>query len=410
MPIKSQATQDFYQLQSPAPGTPIEPSEREIAQGWANGKNPSPLPKLFQPLNIRGLTFKNRIWVSPMCMYSSEDGFSTDYHLAHYSQYAIRGAGLIFTEATGVLPEGRISFNCLGLWKDEHIENLARTVSHLHKYGTAVGIQLAHSGRKGSSIPPHAFGTRDSFRATLEEGAWPDKVYGPSSIAYSNGFFTPHEMSIAEIEGVQQAFVDSAKRADKAGFDVIEIHGAHGYLFAQFLSPLSNQRTDSYGGSFENRIRMLIETVRRVRQVWPEHKPLFVRLSTTEWVEGGWDVDDSVALAKILVNEGVDLVDCSSGGNDPRQNIPVGPGYQVPPAARIKKEVPELLIGAVGLITKGSQANEILEAGNADVVFIAREFLRNPSFVLSSAHELQVFIKWPNQYERSRLKPKYSFF
>ncbi|KAJ2786608.1 hypothetical protein GGI15_001382 [Coemansia interrupta] len=392
-----------------APGTAIEPTAIEIHQGFAAGKNPNPLPKVFQPLKIRNYTFKNRIWVSPMCMYSSEDGFTNDFHMSHYSQFAIRGAGLVMTEATGVLPEGRITPNCLGIWKDEHIDGLSRIVNHVHKYGAVAGMQLGHSGRKGSTIPLGMIGYRDTMRATEEDGAWPENVYGPSAIAFDGSHYTPREMSLEDIERVQQAFADAAVRAGKAGFDLVELHGAHGYLLFEFLSPLSNQRTDKYGGSFENRTRMLIETVRRVRQVWPEDKPLFVRISASEWVEGGWGIDDTVALAKLLVNEGVDLIDCSSGGNDPRQKITNGPGYQVPFAEKVKREVPGLYVGAVGLITEGQQANEILENDKADVLFIAREFLRNPSFVLSTAHELGVNIRWPVQYERAMLKPKYKF-
>ncbi|KAJ1815003.1 hypothetical protein LPJ75_002530 [Coemansia sp. RSA 2598] len=410
MPTTVSEQERRYENYRAAVGTAIEPSEQDIQQGFASGKNPDPLPKIFQPLKIRNHDFKNRIWVSPMCMYSSEDGFAADFHLAHYSQFAMRGAGLVFTEATGVLPEARISPNCLGIWKDEHMAGLSRIVKNIHQYGAKAGIQLSHSGRKGSSIPLSLSKIRDSQRATVEEGAWPDHVYGPSAVPFDNSHYKPSEMTLEQIESVQEAFVDAAVRADKAGFDVVELHGAHGYLLYQFLSPLSNRRTDNYGGSFENRTRMLIETVRRVRAVWPAEKPLFVRISSTEWVEGGWDIEDTVLLAKILVNEGVDLLDCSSGGNSSLQKIPVGPGYQIPFAARVRKDVPGLLTGAIGLITKGEQANEILETGQADVVFAAREFLRNPSFVLSSAHEMGVNIKWLNQYERGQLKPKYKFF
>ncbi|KAJ1857496.1 NADH-dependent flavin oxidoreductase [Coemansia sp. RSA 1722] len=408
-PATTKDPRDFYQDQNPAPGTAIEPSELEIQQGFANGKNPDPLPKLFQPLKIRGYNIKNRIWVSPMCMYSAQDGFVSDFHLSHYSQFAMRGAGLIMVEATGVLPEGRISPNCLGIWKDEHIEGLRRTVSHMHKYGAVAGIQLGHSGRKGSTIPLQLYGTRDTFKSTLEEGAWPDKVYGPSAIPYDENHYVPKEMTAEQIKLVQQAFIDGAVRADKAGFDVIELHSAHGYLLFEFLSPLSNKRTDDYGGSFENRVRMLIEVARGVRKVLPEHKPLFVRVSSTDWVEGGWTAEDTVALAKLLTNEGVDLLDCSTAGNDPRQNIPLAPGYQVQFATKVKDEVPGMLTGAVGLINNGKMAKDIIESDKADAIFVAREFLRNPSFVLSTAHELGINIKWPNQYERGRLKTKYSF-
>ncbi|KAJ2043950.1 hypothetical protein H4S04_006489 [Coemansia sp. S16] len=403
-------SQDFYQSQAnPSPGTAIEPPAAAIAQGFAQGPNPNPLPKAFQPLTIRNYTIKNRIWVSPMCTYSSDDGYATDFHLSHYSQYAMRGAGLIVVEATGVLPEGRITPNCLGIWKDEHVENLSRIVNHAHKYGAVMGIQLGHSGRKGSTIPLHLYGTRDTLHASDREGGWPNNIYGPSPIAYDDQHYTPREMTIADIGAVQQAFVDAAVRADKAGFDVIELHGAHGYLIYEFLSPLSNHRTDSYGGSFDNRVRFLVEIIRKIRQVWPKEKPLFVRVSATDWVEGGWAIDDTVALARIVSAEGVDLIDCSTAGNDPRQKIPLAPGFQVPFATAVKEQVPEILTGAVGLITKPSQVSEITQNDKADVVFAAREFLRNPSFVLSTAHELGVYIKWANQYERGRVKTKYSF-
>ncbi|KAJ2558245.1 NADH-dependent flavin oxidoreductase [Coemansia sp. RSA 1933] len=400
---------EFYQVQDPSPGTAVEPTALEIGQGFAAGKNPDPLPKIFQPLKLRGYMAKNRFCVSPMCMYSSQDGFSTDFHLSHYSQYAIRGVGTILVEATGVLPEGRITPNCLGIWKDEHIDGLKRIVSHLHKYGAVAAIQLAHAGRKGSTIPLHLYGKRDSFMVTAEEGGWPDNVYGPSALAFDDKHYEPKAMTKELIETVQQAFVDAAVRAGKAGFDVIELHSAHGYLFHEFLSPLSNKRTDEYGGSFENRTRMLVETVRRVRKVWPEDKPLFVRVSATDWVDGGWDIDDTVELAKILVKEGVDLMELSSAGNDPRQEIQLRPGYQVQFATKVKEGVPEMRTAAVGIITESKQAGDIIESGKADIVSIARQFLSNPSFVLSTAHDLNVNIKWNNQYERGKRKIKYSF-
>ncbi|KAJ1858084.1 hypothetical protein GGH12_005060 [Coemansia sp. RSA 1822] len=400
---------DFYQVQNPPPGTVIEPTELEIGQGFAKGPNPDPLPKLFQPLKIRGLLAKNRIWVSPMCMYSAQDGFTTDFHLSHYSQFAMRGAGLVMVEATGVLPEGRISPNCLGIWKDEHIDGFRRIVNHMHKYGTIAAIQLGHGGRKGSTIPLQLYGTRDSMRSTVEEGGWPDNVYGPSAIAYDDLHNKPKEMTIDQINIVRQAFIDGARRADQAGFDVIEIHSAHGYLMFEFLSPLSNQRTDNYGGSFENRTRLLLEIVRGIREIWPQNKPLFVRISSTDWVEGGWTGDDTVNLSKLLLDAGVDFIDCSSAGNDPRQKIPLSPGYQVQFAERVKKEVPGMLSGAVGLITTSELARKVVEDGSADAVFLGREFLRNPSYVLSAAHEMGINIKWNNQYERGRLKTKYSF-
>ncbi|KAJ2708683.1 hypothetical protein H4R23_006964, partial [Coemansia sp. Cherry 401B] len=323
MPTAASDPRDFYQAQVPPPGTAIEPTQLEIDQGFATGPNPSPLPKLFQPLTIRGYTAKNRIWVSPMCMYSAQDGFATDFHLSHYSQFAVRGAGLVMVEATGVLPEGRISPNCLGIWKDEHVDSLRRIVSHMHKYGALAGIQIGHSGRKGSTIPLQFYGTRESLRSTAEEGGWPDNVYGPSAIAYDDAHYTPTAMTAGQIDTVRQAFIDAAARADQAGFDVLEIHSAHGYLLSSFLSPLSNQRTDKYGGSFENRTRLLLEVVHGIRQIWPQDKPLFVRVSSTEWVEGGWTIDDTVELSKALLAAGVDLIDCSSAGNNAHQKIPL---------------------------------------------------------------------------------------
>ncbi|KAJ1961060.1 hypothetical protein GGI12_003459 [Dipsacomyces acuminosporus] len=389
-PAISNAT-EFFLDQSPAPGTPG--AEADLGS----------LPKLFQPLKIREQTIKNRLWVSPMCMYSAQDGFTTDFHFAHYSQFAIHGAGLITVEATGVTPEGRITPNCLGLWNDEQIDGLRRIVNHLHKYGATAAIQLGHAGRKASTIPLHLYGTRPSFKADTDEEGWPEEVYGPSAIAYDDLHWTPKELSVDGIHRIQQAFIDAAVRAEKAGFDVIEIHGAHGYLTNEFLSPLSNKRTDKYGGSFENRIRFLVETVRGIRSVWPAEKPLFVRLSTTEWVEdAGWNVSDTIALAKVLVSEGVDLLDCSTGGNSPSQKIRVAPNYQIPNATQIKKNVPGLLVSGIGLITSGIQANKILEEDNIDAVASAREFLRNPAFALTAARELGANIKWSHQYERGR--------
>ncbi|KAJ2308586.1 hypothetical protein IWW55_000351, partial [Coemansia sp. RSA 2706] len=248
-----------------------------------------------------------------------------------------------------------------------------------------------------------------SLRSTAEEGGWPDNVYGPSAIAYDDAHYTPTAMTAGQIDTVRQAFIDATARADQAGFDVLEIHSAHGYLLSSFLSPLSNQRTDKYGGSFENRTRLLLEVVHGIRQIWPQDKPLFVRVSSTEWVEGGWTIDDTVELSKALLAAGVDLIDCSSAGNNAHQKIPLSPGYQVQFAERVKQDVPGMLSGAVGLISNASLASKVVEDGSADALFIGREFLRNPSFVLSTAHGLGINIKWNNQYERGRLKTKYSF-
>ncbi|KAJ2481408.1 hypothetical protein EV174_003476 [Coemansia sp. RSA 2320] len=327
----------------------------------------------------------------------------------------MRGVGLTFMEASGVSPEGRITPNCLGIWKDEHIGKLRQIVSFAHANKGAVGIQLAHAGRKSSTTAPWLMKVHGR-NADAAAGGWPDHVLGPSAVAFDSGSWQPTELSTQDIRRIQHDFVLAAIRAEKAGFDVIELHGAHGYLIHEFLSPISNKRTDEYGGSFDNRIRFLIETVRGVRRVWPEEKPLFVRLSMTDWVPpsndiptGGWTEEESVELAKALVTEGVDLVDCSTSGSSPMQQIPLAPGYQVRFAAAIKREVPGMLAGAVGLITGAKQANDIVEGDKADLVFIARALLRDPNFVLDAAADLGVFAQYPHQYERGRTKSKLTF-
>ncbi|KAJ1737279.1 hypothetical protein H4S06_002421 [Coemansia sp. BCRC 34490] len=408
---------NFFQEQKGlGPGAAVQPTASEIKQGFTTiTSNPDPLPKLFQPLNIRGLTLKNRAVVSPMCMYSGTDGFANDFHLAHIGQYALRGLGLIIMEATGVVPEGRISPNCLGLWKDEHIEKLTQIVNLAHANKSAIGIQLAHAGRKSSTTALWLIKERGS-NADAQNGGWPDNVVGPSAVPYNNGSWTPKELSIGDIKNIQQSFADAAVRANKAGFDVVELHGAHGYLLHEFLSPISNKRTDEYGGSFENRARMVVETARAVRKVWPKEKPLFVRLSITDWVEpsdeiptGGWTEEESIELAKLLVKEGVDLIDCSTSGSSPKQQIPLSPGYQIPFATAIKKNVPGILSGAVGLITEAKQANDAVEGDKADLVFLGRVLLRNPNFVLDAATQLGVFPQYPHQYERGRNKSTFTF-
>ncbi|KAJ1897426.1 hypothetical protein LPJ66_003377 [Kickxella alabastrina] len=408
---------DFYQEQRGlGPGSAITPTASDVSQGYTTQVgNPSPLPKLFQPLKIRELTLKNRTVVSPMCMYSSQDGFATDFHMVHYGQYALHGLGLIIVEATGVSPEGRITSNCLGIWKDEHIEKLRQVVDFAHVNKSAIGIQLAHSGRKGSSRPLWHIQEHGRY-ADEATGGWPQRVFGPSPVPFDKDSWTPQEMSLEDIRRVQQDFVDAAVRADKAEFDVIEIHSAHGYLVHEFLSPISNKRTDDYGGSFKNRIRFIVEIVQAVREVWPQEKPLFVRISVTDWVQqseeiptGGWTEEESIELAKILSDVGVDLIDCSSSGSSPKQEIPLGPGYQVRFSTSIKNEVPGIFTGAVGLITDPVQANNILEESKADLVFLARTLLRQPSFVLDAAVKLNVFAQYPHQYERGRNKTKYSF-
>jgi len=363
------------------------------------------MPRLLDPLTIRSITFSNRIFVSPMCEYSSEDGFANDWHLVHLGSRAVGGAGLVFTEATAVTPEGRISPQDLGIWKDAHVQSLARIVSFIHSQGSVSGMQLAHAGRKASTRRPWEGGGRLSEL----EGGWRN-VMAPSSIAFAGNFPQPIEMTPAMITRAVASFASAAKRALKAGFRVIEIHAAHGYLIHEFLSPLSNQRRDAYGGSFENRSRFAREVVAAVRKEWPQELPLFLRISATDWVDGGWDVDQSAALAKMLKALGVDFVDCSSGGNIAEAKIPLGPGYQVPFAERIRAEA-EILTGAVGLITTAQQAEDVVSAGRADAVVLAREMLRDPYFPLRAARELDQEITWPAQYLRaapSGTKPRVS--
>ncbi len=349
---------------------------------------------LFTPFSLRSVTFSNRIGVSPMCQYSSEDGFANDWHLVHLGARAQGGAALVTLEASAVTPEGRISSADLGIWKDEHIANLGRIARFLHSQGARAGIQLAHAGRKGSMTPPF-HGER---LLTAEEGAW--TPVAPSPIAFSPTYATPEALDQQGIDATIQAFAQGARRALTAGFDLIEIHAAHGYLLHEFLSPLSNQRTDAYGGSFENRTRLLLQVVDAVRAVWPEHLPLSVRISATDWTEGGWTPDDSVALARLLKNRGVDIIDVSSGGNVPGAKIPVAPGYQVAFAARIRREA-GIPTAAVGMITEPTQANSIIAAGEADLVFLAREFLRDPYWPVHAAQALTETATWPEQYLRA---------
>lgn len=350
---------------------------------------------LFEPIKIRSIELKNRITVSPMCQYSSIDGFANDWHLVHLGSRAVGGAGLIFTEAAAVSPEGRITHDDLGIWKDEHIALLKRITEFLEENGAVPGIQLAHAGRKASHFSPWKGG-----KALLEnEGAW--QTLAPSSIAYKAGEPLPKEMDKADINKVISDFGEAAERGLRAGFKVFEIHAAHGYLINEFLSPLSNKRTDEYGGSFENRIKILLEIIEAVRKVINKDLPLFVRISSSEWIEGGWSIDDSVRLALILRTKEVDLIDCSSGGNSHDQKITLKPLYQVPFSEKIKKES-NILTGAVGLITTAEEAEQILTKGHADIIVIARQFLRDPYFPLHAAKRLSVDIPWPVQYERAK--------
>jgi 2,4-dienoyl-CoA reductase-like NADH-dependent reductase (Old Yellow Enzyme family) len=352
-------------------------------------------PNLFSPISFRDITLPNRIAVSPMCEYSSDDGFANDWHFVHLGTRAVGGAGLVFTEASAVLAEGRITPQDLGIWKDDHIAELKRIVAFLHSQGAHAGIQLAHAGRKASMSRPW-----DGDRLlSPEQGGWSD-VVAPSAVAFADNYAKPHELDQDGIRLVSQAFALAARRALTAGFDIVELHSAHGYLMHEFLSPLSNHRTDEYGGSFENRIRLLTETVDAVRQEWPLHLPLFVRISASDWVEGGWNIDESVALATILKQHAVDLVDASSGGLVAGAKIPVGAGYQVPFAERIRRES-GIATAAVGMITDAAQADQIIRNGQADLVLLAREFLRDPYWPLHAAEHLGAEMTWPAQYLRA---------
>ncbi len=349
---------------------------------------------LFTPLRIREITFRNRIAVSPMCQYSSQDGFASDWHLVHLGSRAVGGAALVMTEAAAVEARGRISPQDLGIWKDEHIEFLARIAAFVGRQGAVPGIQIAHAGRKASTRRPWEGGSV----LGAAEGGW--QPVAPSAVPFRPGDPAPAELSRAEIQGIQQAFAAAAGRALEAGFQVVEIHGAHGYLMHEFLSPLANFRRDEYGGSLENRLRFALETAAAVRAVWPERLPLFVRLSVTDWAEGGWTPDESTELARRLGKLGVDLIDCSSGGQVPHQKIPLGTGYQVPFAESIRREA-GILTGAVGLITAAEQAAAIIDEGKADLVLLAREFLRDPYFPLHAARTLGGEGAVPVQYQRA---------
>ncbi len=344
---------------------------------------------------MRDVQFRNRIVVSPMCQYSSEDGFANDWHLVHLGSRAVGGAALVFTEAAAVLPEGRISPEDLGIWKDGQIEMLARIFHFIEAQGAIAGMQLAHAGRKASTSAPWKGGKP----LGQNENGW-SPIYGPSPLAFDEGYQVPEELDQAGIARIIDAFAAAARRALEAGAKVVEIHAAHGYCLQSFLSPLSNRRTDEYGGSFANRIRFLCQTAEAVRRVWPEKFPLFVRISATDWTEGGWTGDDSVALARELKSLGVDLIDCSTGGNVAQAKIPVGPGYQLPFAAQIRREA-GIATGAVGMITAPEQADQIVRTGEADLVLMAREFLRHPYWPLNFARPLHQTAQPPPQYGRA---------
>lgn len=354
------------------------------------------MSKLFSPLKLKDVTLKNRIVISPMCQYSAIDGFANDWHLVHLGSRAVGGAGLIIQEATAVTPEGRISYGDLGLWKDEQVEKLKQIVSFIHAQGAVAGIQLAHAGRKASCELPWNGGEQ------ISEGELSWQPVGPSAVPFKKDqVLIPHELSIKEIQEIVMAFRAAAQRAKEAGYQVVEIHAAHGYLLHEFFSPISNKRSDLYGGSFENRIRLVIDVVEAVQSVWPDNLPVFVRISATDWVDGGWDENDSVQLAAVLKDKGIDLIDTSSGGNVPDAIIPAAPNYQVPFADKIRNEI-GIRTGAVGIIVDGQQAEEILQQEKADLIFIARESLRDPYFPMHAAQMLSDDHEWPNQYVRAK--------
>jgi 2,4-dienoyl-CoA reductase-like NADH-dependent reductase (Old Yellow Enzyme family) len=349
--------------------------------------------KLLAPVTVRGLTVRNRIWVSPMCQYSSTDGLPNDWHLMHLGQFAAGGAGLVMTEASAVVPEGRISPQDAGIWNDEQATAWRRVTDFVHAQGAATGMQLAHAGRKASTRRPWDGGGT----VPAEDGGWP--TVGPTTAAFGD-YAAPNALTDDEIAKLPESFAQAARRAVAAGFDAVELHFAHGYLVHQFYSPLSNTRDGRYGGGFDGRVRLALEIAEAVRTALGNH-PLFARLSASDWTEGGWTIDDSVRLARLLAERGVDLIDASSGGNVPQADIPVGPGYQVPFAAQIRAEA-DVPTGAVGMITEADQAERIIAGGEADVVFLARALLRDPHWALRAANELGADADWVDQYARAK--------
>jgi len=353
------------------------------------------LSSLFTSLTIRNVELKNRIAVSPMCQYSSVDGMPTDWHFVHLGTRAVGGAGLVMMEATAVSPEGRISPDDAGIWSDKHAEAYKKITSFITSQNCIAGIQLAHAGRKASTYSPW----KGKGEVEIKDGGW--QTIAPSAIPFENNYPRPEEMTLNDIRKVINQFKDAAIRGLNAGFNLLELHMAHGYLVHEFLSPLSNHRKDEYGGSLENRCRFALEITETVRNSIPVGVPLFVRISASDWKEHGWDADQSVVFASRLKEVGVDLIDCSSGGNVPDAKIPVGPGYQVPFAEKIKKEA-DIMTGAVGFITSPVQAETIIRTGQADIVFLAKEMLRNPYWPLHAAKELKAEVNWPDQYLRAK--------
>lgn len=353
------------------------------------------MSKLFSPLKIRDIEFKNRIAVSPMCQYSSENGVPTDWHFVHLGSRAVGGAALVIAEATAIAPEGRISPDDAGIWNDEQVEAYKKITSFIKEQNSVAGIQIAHAGRKASTYSPW----KGNGYVQPKDGGW--ITLAPSAIPFSENYSTPKEMSNGDIEKVVEHFRSAAERSVRAGFEVIEIHMAHGYLVHEFLSPLSNQRKDNYGGSFENRTRLALQIAKAVRQTVPQSLPVFVRISATDWVEGAWDVEQSAELATRFKEIGIDLIDCSSGANVPFAKIPVGPGFQVPLSEKVKKKA-GILTGTVGMITTAVQAESILSEGKADLIIMGRELLRNPYWPLQAAKELNTELEWPKQYSRTK--------
>jgi len=351
---------------------------------------------LFDPITLRELEIPNRIWVSPMCQYSAtEDGIATDWHLVHLGSRAVGGAGMVIAEASGVAPEGRISPYDLGIWSEEQVEAFKPITRFIAEHGSVPAIQLAHAGRKASTNRPWLGGKP----VGPDDRGW--QPVGPSPIAYHEGYPEPHELTTDEVRGVVDAFAAAADRAARAGFEAVEVHAAHGYLVHQFLSPHTNRRTDEYGGSFEARTKLAVDVARAVRESFPANRPILVRISASEYVEDGWDLDQSIALAKLLKDAGVDMIDASSGGNLPHQSLKPYPGYQVPFAREIRQQA-GIPTAAVGLITDPAQAESVVASGDADVVLMGREFLRDPYWPLHAAHALGVDVDWPVQYVRAK--------
>ncbi|PHH74227.1 hypothetical protein CDD82_5038 [Ophiocordyceps australis] len=392
-------------------GVPFYTPAQEPAAGTAT--NGEAAPTLFQPLTMRSVELANRIVVSPMCQYSADNGHLTDYHVVHLGQFALRGAGLVIVEASAVEPRGRISPQDVGLWSDSQAVALRRVVDFVHSQGGKIGIQLAHAGRKASTLAPWVGESASKTLAGEEQGGWPDDVVGPSAVAFDQDHAMPRALTLDEVQQLVDMFAQAARRAVKAGVDVIEIHGAHGYLISSFLSPLSNKRTDDYGGSLENRWRFLRQVAQAVRATIPDTMPLWVRISATEWMEWAgepsWHLDSTVALAKHMASWGVDVIDVSSGGNNSKQRIPRNdPGYQTRLAQSVRRalrhEGLDMAVGAVGLITQSTVARDIVEQGpeqSGDLVLVGRQFLRDGGWVLTVAQELGVAVKWPVQYHRA---------